>query len=261
MKLTTSLVTYKNNPEILHQTISSLFNTNLAIELLVIDNSPTDELRSLFENENFQEFKINYYFNNGNNVGFAKAHNLAIEKSEKADYHLVLNPDVYFEPNVIPELISYLEANQDIGLISPKILFPNGEIQYLCKRYPSFFHLFARRFVPSFVKPLIKDYLDWYEMKDIGYDKIFDVPYLSGCFMLFRRKALDEIGYFDENIFMYLEDADITLRMSQKYRAIFYPSVNIYHHWARGSHKSLRLTFVTIQSAIYLFNKYGWKFL
>lgn len=257
MNLTVSLVVYQNSTQLLKQTLTSLFNTPLTIQVYVVDNSPYPDLENFFDS--FEN--VNYYFNNGNNCGFSKAQNIAIKKAENSDYHLVLNPDVYFEPNVIPELISYLEENQDIGLISPKILFPNGEIQYLCKRYPSFFHLFARRFVPSFVKPLIKNYLDWYEMKDIGYDKIFDVPYLSGCFMLFRRKALDEIGYFDENIFMYLEDADITLRMSQKYRAIFYPYVNIYHHWARGSHKSLKLTFITIQSAIYLFTKYGWKFL
>ena len=48
-------------------------------------------------------------------------------------------------------------------------------------------------------------------MRDVGYDKITDVIYLSGCFMLFRKEYLDEIGYFDENIFMYFEDADITI--------------------------------------------------
>ncbi len=77
--------------------------------------------------------------------------------------------------------------------------------------------------------------------------------------MLFRRKHLDEIGYFDENIFMYLEDADITLRMSKKYRAIFYPYVQIFHYWAKGSHKSVKLILIAIRSAIYLFNKHGWK--
>jgi GT2 family glycosyltransferase len=96
-------------------------------------------------------------------------------------------------------------------------------------------------------------------MRDMGYDKTAEVLYLSGCFMLFRKKYLDEIGYFDEDIFMYFEDADITLRMAKKYKTVFYPHVHIFHHWAKGSYKALNLTIINIQSAIYFFNKHGWK--
>ena len=58
---------------------------------------------------------------------------------------------------------------------------------------------------------------------------------------------------------MYLEDADINLRMAKKYKTVFYPHVHIFHHWAKGSYKSLKLTIINIQSAIYFFNKHGWK--
>ncbi|MDJ0715928.1 MAG: glycosyltransferase family 2 protein [Prochloraceae cyanobacterium] len=257
MKLSASLVLYKNAPDIVRNAVISLLNTPITIHFSVVDNSPTSELSQVFSE--FQDFDIEYFHNKGNNVGFGKAHNLAIRTVKKCKYHLVMNPDVYFEPNVLIELIKYLETNQDVGLVTPKILSPNGEIQYLCKRNPSVFILFARRFIPRILQNLFKGYLNWYEMRETGYNRVMDVPYLSGCFMLFRKEYLDEIGYFDENIFMYLEDADITRRMSQKYRAIFYPHVHIYHHWARGSYKSLRLMLITIQSSFYLFNKYGWR--
>ena len=130
---------------------------------------------------------------------------------------------------------------------------------YLCKRYPSLFILFARRFLPKQLHFLFQNYLDWFEMRDMGYDKITDVIYLSGCFMLFRKKYLDEIGYFDENIFMYFEDADITIRMSEKYRSVFYPHVQVFHHWAQGSYSSWKLALINIQSALYFFRKHGWK--
>ncbi|CCH94293.1 Genome sequencing data, contig C317 [Microcystis aeruginosa PCC 9432] len=260
MQLTASLVLYKNDPEIVTQAIKSLFSTPIEINLSVVDNSPTDELKKIFDD--FQEYDIDYYFNNGNNVGFSKAQNLAIARSKNYDYHLVMNPDIYFDSKTIIELIDYLGHNLDIGLIQPKILYPNGEIQYLCKRNPTFLALFMRRFIPKQLasQSMFKKYMDWYEMRETGYDKIMDVSYLSGCFMLFRRQYLEEIGYFDENIFMYLEDADITLRMAEKYRSVFYPNTYIYHYWARGSQKSLKLTWVTIQSAFYYFSKYGWKF-
>jgi GT2 family glycosyltransferase len=259
MKLSASLVLYKNDPEIVSQAVKSLLETPITINLSVVDNSPTDDLRKIFDN--FQEYDVDYYFNSGENVGFSKAQNIAITRVKKYDYHLVMNPDIYFDDKTIIKLIDYLQQNRDIGLIQPKILYPHGEIQYLCKRNPTFLALFMRRFVPKQLatQGMFKKYMDWYEMRETGYDKITDVCYLSGCFMLFRRPCLDEIGYFDENIFMYLEDADITLRMAEKYRSVFYPNTCIYHYWARGSQKSLKLTLVTIQSAFYYFNKYGWK--
>ncbi|BAY25575.1 glycosyltransferase [Calothrix sp. NIES-2100] len=253
--LTASLVLYNNNSDMIEDAVKSLLNTNIKFKLCVIDNSPSPVLKNLFHNLNH----VDYHYNDGNNLGFGKAHNLALKLLPSADYHLVLNPDVFFEINVIPELIKHLDYNQDIGLISPKIYYPSGEIQYLCKNYPSFFLLFVRRFIPQTFQFFIKNYLERYEMRETGYEKVMDVTYLSGCFMLFRRKYLDEIGYFDENIFMYLEDADITLRMAKKYRTVFYPNVHIFHHWAKGSYKSLKLTLINIQSAFYFFNKHGWK--
>ena len=255
MKLTVSLVVYKNSTAFLQQTLTSLFNTHLNIKLYVIDNSPSRDLEVFFSS--FEN--VDYYFNNGNNVGFGKAHNTAISRCGVSDYHLVLNPDIYFDENVIPQLINYLESNHEVGLVQPKIFFPSGETQYLCKRYPTLLALFGRRFLPKQLHFLLKKHLDWYEMRDMGYDKIAEVLYLSGCFMVFRKKYLDEIGRFDENIFLHFEDADITWRMAKKYKTVFYPDVHIFHHWARGSHNSLKQTIITIQSAIYFFNKHGWK--
>lgn len=252
-----SLVLYKNDPTVLQQVLESFFKSSLSSSLLVIDNSPTSKLAYLFK----QYTDAEYYHMHGKNIGFSKGHNLALSKIHKSDYHIILNPDVYFDDKVIPELVDYLSQNLDIGLIQPKIHFPNGDLQYLCKRYPTVLALFARRFIPKPLSFLIKPYLDWYEMRDSGYNQIMDVPYLSGCFMLFCKKHLDEIGYFDENIFMYLEDADISLRMAQKHRSVFYPHVRVFHHWARGSHHSFYLTVITIKSAIYFFRKNGWKFI
>ena len=249
-----SLVLYENDYKMIERLLSSISQTQLLIKLLVVDNSPTAKLSSTFSDVHYVD-----YHHNPSNPGFGASHNLAISKIENADYYIVLNPDVYFQPEVIPELIDFLDTNVDVGLIQPKICFPNGDTQYLCKRYPSLFILFSRRFIPKQLHFIFQNYLDWFEMRDMGYDKITDVIYLSGCFMVFRKKYLDEIGYFDENIFMYFEDADITLRMSQKYRSIFYPHVQVFHHWAQGSYTSWKLALINIQSAFYFFRKHGWK--
>jgi GT2 family glycosyltransferase len=250
-----SLVVYKNDPAMLEQLLDSFHHIPLKTNLVVIDNSPTPDLKAIFNKDS----SVHYYHMSGINHGFSKAHNIAFSKTRSSRYHLVLNPDIYFDGQIVLDLVKFMEENLSVGLVQPKILFPDGRLQYLCKRNPTILALFLRRFAPKSLDLLVKNYNDWYEMRESGYNKIMDVPYLSGCFMLFRKAYLDEIGYFDENIFMYLEDADITIRMAQNYRSVFYPYVSIYHHWARGSHHSLRLTLITIQSAIYFFNKYGWR--
>jgi len=87
-----------------------------------------------------------------------------------------------------------------------------------------------------------------------------NVPFLSGCFMFFRTQVLKDIGLFDENIFMYMEDIDINRRIHAKYKTIYYPNVSVYHEYERGSHKNLRLLRISIESSIKYFNKWGWFF-
>lgn len=253
--LSISIVTYKNDIDKLIEVLKSLKPLLLKHETIIVDNSPESNINFLCD-----IFPGIHYFHNPSNPGFGTAHNLAVSKVSNCKYHLVLNPDVYFKPDVIPELLQYLDTNPDVGLVQPKVYSPNGDIQYLCKTYPTFLVLFARRFIPTQFQFLIKDKLESFEMRETGYNSIVEAQYLSGCFMLFRRSCFDEIGGFDENIFLHMEDADITYRMSKKYKAIFYPHVHIFHHWARGSHKSISQTINTIQSALHFFNKHGWKF-
>lgn len=91
-----------------------------------------------------------------------------------------------------------------------------------------------------------------------GYDKVMDVPFLSGCFMFLRMDALREVGLFDERIFLYTEDTDLTRRIHQRYRTIFFPEVTIYHHNQRASYKNFIILLYHVFSAIKYFNKWGW---
>ena len=193
-------------------------------------------------------------------MGYGKAHNIAIRKSikENAKYHVVMNPDIYFEKGVIEKLYEYMESNQEVGLAMPKVLYFNGDVQYLAKLLPTPFDLFLRRFVPfNFLK---EKRSEKYELRFTGYNDIMEVPFLSGCFMFLRVKVLKEVGLFDENFFMYLEDIDLSRRIHQKYKTIFYPKVNVYHEYEKGSYKSLKLLIYHVRSAIYYFNKWGWIF-
>lgn len=79
-------------------------------------------------------------------------------------------------------------------------------------------------------------------------------------FHVFTMSVLDDVGLFDENIFMYTEDIDLTRRIHKKYKTMFWPEVTIIHAHKRGSYKNKRLLKIHIKSAIHYFNKWGWIF-
>jgi len=254
MLVTGCIVTFKNNPEVVQQVIKSFQNTELNVKLYIVDNSPTNELSSLAKDDN-----VEYIFN-PSNPGFGAAHNIAIKKSIeiKSTYHVVLNPDIYFDSFALDRMVTFMNKHLDCGQLMPKILYPTGEVQYLCKKNPTLVDLFLRRFMPSSLQKFFKNRMDSFEYKDKNYDEIiFDVPYFSGCFMFFRTSILKNIGGFDEKIFMYIEDADITRRMLEVSRTVYYPKATVYHHYAKGSYNNIKLMFYNIHGAFVYFKKWG----
>jgi GT2 family glycosyltransferase len=253
-----SIVLFKNDQDLVKKAIYSCVNSVLINRIYLIDNSPTDILSCLASLDS----KIEYIFNNAN-LGFGKAHNIALKISieENIPYHLVLNPDVYFEGGVLEELYNFMENNPDVGLVMPKVLYPDGTIQYLCKLLPTPLDLVGRRFLDfGPFRKIVEKRNEIYELRFTGYDKIMEVPYLSGCFMFIRTEVLKKVGLFDESFFMYLEDTDLSRRIHRVAKTVYYPYVYIYHEYGRGSYKSLKLLYYHIKSAIKYFNKYGWFF-
>jgi GT2 family glycosyltransferase len=239
----------------LREAIDSFLNTKINVKLYLIDNSPTDKLKILVD-----DFRVEY-IHNPSNPGFGASHNIAIKQAfiMASDYHLVLNPDIYFEAGTLEKLVYFMEINKEVGHVMPRIEYPNEDIQYLCKTNPTFFDLFARGFMPSFLKNIFKIRMDSYEYKDHDYNSIiYDIPYLSGCFMFLRTRTLQQVGFFDDKIFMYLEDADLTRRFLEVSRTAYYPLAKVYHHFAKLTHKEFKFKWITIESAFIYFNKWGW---
>lgn len=253
-QVTATIVLYKNDIEELKRTIGSFLNTNLKVRIYLVDNSPTDNLKSLSSLDE----RVEYIFMNNNN-GFGAGHNKIMSQLDKmGEFHLVLNPDIYFEEGVIETLHKYMQANPDVGNVLPKVTYPNGDLQYLCKLLPTPMDWIGRMFIPF--KSIQKRINDDFEMRFADYNKEMNVPYLSGCFMFLRKSAIKEIGVFDEGIFMYGEDTDLNRRIYQKYRTMYYPKVSIVHAFEKGSHKNFRLFWIHVKAAIYYLNKWGWFF-
>lgn len=266
---TASIVTYNHHLLDFEPVLRSLFASPVDI-VYVIDHSDSMlELKA--ELQEFAErvlkgepelkdkaakgFQLIYIPHKNN--GYGGGHNVALRDAmEKGStYHLVVNPDIWFGPEVIPSLINYMNEHENVGQMMPKVLFPNGQIQRLAKMLPTPFDMFGRLCLPSFI---IKRRNTLFELQQSGFTKILNVPYLSGCFMFFRMSALKETGLFDEHFFMYAEDIDMTRRMHRKFETLYYPATTIYHTFTRGSRKSLRLFRIHIVNIIMYFNKWGW---
>jgi GT2 family glycosyltransferase len=256
MKITATIVVYQPKMDWLMNSINSFIEKdNFTKKLYLIDNSPNPnkELEALVSD------KIEYIFNNCN-VGFGKAHNQGIKKAtaEKSDYHLILNPDVLFDSDIIVELANELKNDEAIGLISPKIIYTHGEVQRLCKLLPNPMHLIVRRLLHKSKRFIQLNYK--LELMAFGYNHVAEIPWLSGCFLLARTSHLQRMGGFDERYFLYMEDIDLSRRSLRYYKNIFYPNVTIQHVFEKGSYKSLKLTIVHLISAIRYFTKWGWFF-
>jgi|SRR5690242_5102456 len=253
--ITASIVLYKNDKTVL-RTINSFFDASVGkkIKLFLIDNSPTDELREITS-----DIRTNY-IHNPRNPGFGTGHNIGTKQaSGKSKYYLILNPDIYFDGDVLNQICEFMDNNPNIGVLMPKILYPDNSIQYVAKLLPTPFDFIVRRFVPY---KKIKEKLNYrFELRHSGYDKIMDVPFLSGCFMIFKMEVLEKINGFDENIFMYTEDIDICRRVIDAgYRSVYYPKVCVHHNHEPKSFTDFKTFKVYLRSAIYYFNKWGWFF-
>ena len=254
ISLSISLVTYKNDKTVLTQTVQSVLKSKgIDFRLYIIDNSPTDDIKNWYKDD-----RIKYIFNN-KNIGFGAAHNIIMkDMSRMGKYHLVLNPDIIFSPNVLRELFDYMESNKDIGNIIPKVYYPNMTLCPVCRLLPTPSDLIFRMFVPfqSWRQRAAGKYI----MNFCDFNHIINAPYLSGCFMFLRSEALQKVGIFDENMFMYAEDVDLSRRIHKFYKTIYYPDSSIIHHGAEESHKSFKLMRIAITSCVYYLNKWGWFF-
>ena len=250
--ITASIVTFHTKILDLERVLTCVLQSSIS-KLYIIDNASEDLIKDFVE-----KYPIVEYIANINN-GYGAGHNIAIKKAieNNATYHIVLNPDIYWTENVIEQLKNYLDKNSNAGQIMPKVYYPDGRLQYLCKMVPTPIDLIFKRFLPT---KLTQKRLYKFQLRFSGYDKIMNVPYLSGCFMFFRVSALKEIGLFDERFFMYPEDIDITRRMHAKYKTIFYPYVSIIHAHAAASKTSKKMLKIHIVNMIKYFNKWGWVF-
>ena len=142
-KISVSIVLYNTDRNDLDNAIAACDNSSLAVDVYLIDNSPSDNLDYLKSDKRVR------YLKSEHNDGFGSGHNLAINEFdllEKYDYHLVMNPDITFDAKVIEGIVAYMDGNLKAGVLMPRIINTDGSVQFARRLLPKPFDIFIKKF-------------------------------------------------------------------------------------------------------------------
>lgn len=245
--VTGCIVTY-NNAKKIKNTLDTVLECTKGVDfkLYVVDNGSTDGTLEIIKG--YEQVEL---IESGANIGFGAGHNAVLDRLE-SKYHVFINPDISIRTDVISSMAAFLDENEDVVLLSPKICFPDGRDQILGLRDPSIKYLAASKLR---WKPCLKT-LDEFAMRDQDTGKPFDIENASGCFMMVRTELLKKVGGFDGRYFMYFEDADLTRTFRKFGRAVKYSDVIVYHEWDHDSRKNTRLMLIQMKSMLSYFRKW-----
>lgn len=188
------------------------------------------------------------------NKGFAYANNLAL-KEINSRYVLLLNSDTEIKENCLAECLHYLENHTDVGALGCRVLLDDGSLDKACRRsFPTPMVSFYRMSNLSLLFPNSKRF-NQYNLGYLDEKGTYEVDSLSGAFMMLRSKTISEVGYLDEEFFMYGEDIDWCYRIkAQGWKVVYYGKSEILHHkGGSGSRKQKSKLIYEFYRAMYIF--------
>ena len=227
-------------------------------EVIVVDNHSNDGSAEMVA-EQFPAVKL---IRSDKNVGFSAGNNLGIAIAQ-GKYILILNADVALLASAVEQLYDYLEAHPKVGMAVPRLINPDGTTQISAFRFPTF-SVAALRRTPLGKLPGSQRTLDRFLMTDWNRQSTRAVGWALGACLLMRADVLKQLGGFDDQYFLYVEDTDLCRRFWQAgYEVHFVHTAEMVHFHKRESAGSGGLgvlfaypTRVHIQSWLKYFRKY-----
>ena len=191
---------------------------------------------------------------NTENRGVAPARNQGVRIAQ-GEYILILDDDTIVQPGALDCLVRYMIDKPKVGLCGPKLTGTDGELQLSCRRFPTLIDKLSRRLPTILVQKVTRET----EMADWDHRTIREVDYVIGACQLIRRRALQEVGLFDERIFYGPEDVDLCLRMQKAGWSVVYNPEAVVVHEERRVTRSLRsgLMWKHVWGLGYFFWKHG----
>ncbi len=225
-------------------------------DLIVVDNGSSDDSLQIVSQHTADARVIRNY----RNVGVARARNQGMRLGDSS-YILLLDSDAEMMPGSLEEMVRFLDVHAQVGIVGPKLVDPDGAVQYSCRRFPTIPGKLLRQF-PLSVRQLVPWAADE-EMHDLDRSVAQPVDYVIGACQLIRRSVAENVGELDERMFYGPEDVDFCLRAWRAHWEVWYlPSAVVVHHEQRVSRQ--RPGMLTLRHSLalaYFFwkHRYIWK--
>jgi hypothetical protein len=235
------IVSY-NGRELLRRCLASIYQhtSGMTFEVIVVDNASQDGTPELVRSE-FPRATLVCRSDNG---GFARGVNEGIAVARGA-FFLVLNPDTELDADILPPMVAYLRAHEDVAVLAPKLLDGDGRVQLSCRAFPGFATALFNRY--SLLTRLFPGnrFSRRYLMADFAHDRIAGVDWASAACWLLPRRAHERIGPLDEGYFWSIEDVDYCQRARRAgLRVVYFPEVSLRHRIG-GSSSTVRVRAIT----------------
>jgi len=274
-KLSVVIVNY-NTRDLVSQCIDSLQSeaSKLSFELILVDNASTDGSCEVIESK-FPSVRI---IRNARNLGFAAANNQGLAVAQ-GEFLLLLNSDTIVVPGSLGQMCDAAELNPDVGIVCPKLVYPDGSLQMsygplpnLTATFCSFFeikslipHSMRRRLGRSRWTRLLgkttANYVDWFSGREPTTKVLSRDLLATGACLLIRRQCFAEVGFLDPNIFMYCEDADYCQRVhTAGWKILYLAEASVVHIKGGTTGERYRWTSPrAYESMLYFLRKHrGW---
>jgi GT2 family glycosyltransferase len=219
-------------------------------EVIVVDNASTDGSQEMVRHD----FPQVIFIENEDNWGFAAANNQGIAIAH-GRYVLLLNSDTIVLDDSIANTVVFADDHPQVGIIGCRELNPDQTLQPTCFMFPSVFNMLlsGTYLYKLFPKSRFfgRERMTWWDRKDVR-----EVDIVTGCYMLVRREAIEQVGLIDERFFLYGEETDWCYRFKKNGWKVMFAPVGQIIHFGSGSSKIVSFQMIRqLRSGILLFMK------
>ena len=243
------IIVNRNTRDLLQNCLQSISKTvhNISYEIIVVDNASQDGSDTMLK-EKYPQVKV---IQNTENRGFGAANNQAM-RIMNGRYALLLNSDTVLTENAVHELYAFMENHPEAAMSCGQLLNADGSKQNSIASFPTFITLLTNMPMLEYLFP------KRYPSKRYNYEKPIEVDSGIGACLLVRKKAIDDVGMFDERYFFFFEETDWAYQMKSAGWKIFYvPTAFVYHLQGQSIGSDIRSRIEFYRSRYQFFRK--WK--
>jgi GT2 family glycosyltransferase len=242
------IVTYRSITE-LPGCLDSVLNQALPIEVFLVDNASPDGTRQMVSDYAANIENVHAILNT-ENLGLAAGNNCPLRECQ-GEYVLILNPDTLLPKDNLVRMVEFLDKNKDIGVLGPKCVYEDGTPHVSFHRHWGILHVLAWRIFPYRFVRYFYDRFSSYRFQD--------VLFVSGACLMIRRSIFEQIGGYDPEYFLTVEDAiDLCIRArNAEGRVVFFPDAEVIHFTGRSATQTPYLVvWQGIRGTVYHFLKH-----